>query len=586
MIVPMKHVTVLCLLPDQEAALDALREMSVVHVTPVVTPDSEDLEKVQEGLLAAREAMGILESLGPVPGARGTLASPGERVVEIRALVQKRKELAARAESLDREAELQRPFGLVDPEQLCRLREKGVRVQVFQIPPRTDLPSVEGCMTHLLGEDKAGRYIAVIAREDVDFPGRAIPWPERSPAVVDAEQGEVRDRREKVESRLRELAGYAGDLSRHIDELEAKEAFLIARDGMGTWERIAYLAGYCPEESVPLLQESARAHGWGLLMRDPKADEDVPTLLRSPVWARPIKVIFDLIGILPGYRELDVSAIFLLFYSLFFAMLVSDAGYGMLFLALTGGVARLAKRVPREVPRLLGVLSVCTIVWGVLTGSYFGVQMESLPAPMRNVAIPWLRDDANLMQLCFVIGTVHLVLAHGWAMVRLGFRLAALAQLGWIGVTLTMYYLAMNMILDRPLPGFVLPMFLVAVASVALFMTPLKAMKEEWPNHMMLPLSVVGNFGDVVSYVRLFAVGSAGTAISVAFNDMAVGGGIHGVGDGLVAAIILFLAHGLNILLAGLGVIVHGVRLNTLEFSGHLGMQWTGVPFRPFRKEG
>jgi V/A-type H+-transporting ATPase subunit I len=283
---------------------------------------------------------------------------------------------------------------------------------------------------------------------------------------------------------------------------------------------------------------------------------------------------------------LDVSAVFLLFYSGFFAMLVSDAGYGMLFLVLTLAIRRWATRLPKEVPHLLGVLSVCTIVWGVLTGAYFGISIEALPAVMQGAAIPWLRDEANLMQLCFLIGAVHLSLAHGWALVRAGLCPAALAQLGWIAVTWVMYYLAMNMILERLMPGFVLPLFLVGVAAVALFMTPLKALKTEWPNHMMLPLTVVGNFGDVVSYVRLFAVGSAGTAISVAFNDMAVGGGIHGVGDGLVAALILFLAHGLNILLAGLAVIVHGVRLNTLEFSGHLGMQWTGVPFKPFRRAG
>lgn len=586
MIVPMKHVTLLCLLPEQEAALHALRELGVVHVQPVVTPDSQDLEQVQESLAAAREVLAALESSGEPEHGLKQAGNASELVAEVKGLVQKRKELAARAESLDREADLQRPFGAVDPDQLRRLQGQGILVHVCQMAPGTAEPVVADAVVQRLGEDKAGAYYAVIARGDIECPGRELPWPERSIASVGSEQAGVCAAIGQADARMKELAGYSGVLRRHVADLEVREGFLVVRDGMGSWERIAYLEGYCPDEQVAVLQGAARGHGWGLLVREPGPDENVPTLLRSPGWARPIKVIFDLIGILPGYKELDVSAIFLLFYSLFFAMLVSDAGYGMLFLGLTLGVGRLARNVPREVPRLLGVLSVCTILWGVLTGSYFGIQMGSLPAPLRGIAVPWLREDANLMQLCFIIGTVHLVLAHGWAMIRLGFRPAALAQLGWIAVTVTMYFLAMNMILDRGIPGYVLPMFVAGVTAVALFMTPLKAMKEEWPNHMMLPLSVVGNFGDVVSYVRLFAVGSAGTAISVAFNDMAVGSGVHGVGDGLVAALILFLAHALNILLAGLGVIVHGVRLNTLEFSGHLGMQWTGVPFKPFRKEG
>jgi V/A-type H+-transporting ATPase subunit I len=123
------------------------------------------------------------------------------------------------------------------------------------------------------------------------------------------------------------------------------------------------------------------------------------------------------------------------------------------------------------------------------------------------------------------------------------------------------------------------------LAGVVVFMTPLRMLKTDWPNHAMLPLSIIGSFGDVVSYVRLFAVGSAGTAISVAFNEMALSGGISSFGAGVGAALILFLAHAMNILLSALGVIVHGVRLNTLEFSGHLGMQWTGIPFKPFRKQ-
>jgi V/A-type H+-transporting ATPase subunit I len=140
------------------------------------------------------------------------------------------------------------------------------------------------------------------------------------------------------------------------------------------------------------------------------------------------------------------------------------------------------------------------------------------------------------------------------------------------------------MILDKTLPGFLLPLFISSLALVILFMTPLKSMKTEWYNHIMLPLSVINAFGDVVSYVRLFAVGSAGAAISIAFNQMAVGDGIHSWASGVSAVIILFLAHSLNIILCALAVIVHGVRLNTLEFSGHLGMQWTGMPYAPLAR--
>ena len=99
-----------------------------------------------------------------------------------------------------------------------------------------------------------------------------------------------------------------------------------------------------------------------------------------------------------------------------------------------------------------------------------------------------------------------------------------------------------------------------------------------------MPLSIISSFSDVVSYLRLFAVGSASVTVASSFNNMAIGGGIHSIVGGLIAALILFLGHSLNIMLGMMSVIVHGVRLNMLEFSGHLDMQWAGKKYQPFKE--
>jgi len=113
-------------------------------------------------------------------------------------------------------------------------------------------------------------------------------------------------------------------------------------------------------------------------------------------------------------------------------------------------------------------------------------------------------------------------------------------------------------------------------------MTPVKHLKTEWADHVMLPFDIIGNFADLVSYVRLFAVGSAGLAVAIAFNELAVGTGIDSVGGAIKASIILFLGHALNIILCLMSILVHGVRLNTLEFSGHIGLEWAGFKYEPF----
>jgi V/A-type H+-transporting ATPase subunit I len=126
------------------------------------------------------------------------------------------------------------------------------------------------------------------------------------------------------------------------------------------------------------------------------------------------------------------------------------------------------------------------------------------------------------------------------------------------------------------------------VVAIALFMTPPSKLKTQWFDHFMLPLTVINNFVDIVSYLRLFAVGAATLAVASAFNGMAAGaaGGFMGrIVGGLAAALILLFGHTLNMAMAVLGVMVHGLRLNTLEFSQHVGITWKGFPYSPFRRQ-
>ena len=158
------------------------------------------------------------------------------------------------------------------------------------------------------------------------------------------------------------------------------------------------------------------------------------------------------------------------------------------------------------------------------------------------------------------------------------------AHVGWILLAWCMFFLSRFLILGNELPGFFWPVFITGVSLVALFMTPFKLLSKEWADHVMLPFDVVGSFADLVSYVRLFAVGTASLAVAEAFNELAIGEGIHSIGAGIVAVVVLFLGHSLNIVLALMSILVHGVRLNTLEFSGHIGLEWSGFKYNPFAK--
>jgi V/A-type H+-transporting ATPase subunit I len=482
---------------------------------------------------------------------------------------------------LVRERERIQAFGSFDPAALRELQSRGLFVKLYQMAAR-QLPQLpEGAVAVRLGEDKSGICFAVLSRKDVHLEIPDVRWPDQSLDAIRRRIAEIEGGLARNAEALRSCTGDYWIVAEKVEEAEDRVRFFEARAGMGEADRVAYIQGYCPEPLLEMISGEAAERKWAVLIREPGAGEPVPTVIQNPKWVQPIKSLFDMIGILPGYEEIDISAVFLLFLSLFFAILVGDAGYGALFLGLTLWARRKFPRAASAPFALLKIMSICTIVWGVVTGAYFGI--GNLPAPLRGLKIDWLGSDQHIMLLCFIIGATHLTVAHVWNAIRGINSLQALGQVGWICTTWTMFFTARTMVLGEAFPPFMLCVFFAGVLLIVLFMTPVRNLKTEWFNHVMLPLSLVSNFVDVVSYLRLFAVGTASFAVASAFNEMAIGG-MHGVLSGLLGALILFGGHALNIILSAMGVLVHGVRLNTLEFSSHVGMQWTGLPYRPFQR--
>ncbi len=579
MIVPMQQVLLLCLASDREATLETLRELGVLHLTPVKPPESRDLEQARARLAHIQRAVEAL----PLRREAAPTGQPADAVAEkIWSLLSSQRDVQEELEELRQERRRIEPFGSFDPTVVNELRARGVYIRLYQAPPGR-MPSVpEGVVVQTLREDQSGTFLAAISRAPVELDAFEVRLPELSLNELDRRISDAEGRLTATHHALEAHAGDRQALLALAASAEETVHFVEAREGMGAAAPVTYLRGYCPKESVPALEAKAAKMGWGVLVSDPEAGATVPTLIRNPGWVRPIKAVFDFIGVLPGYEEIDISAVFLFFLSIFFAMLVGDAGYGLIFLALTMWGRHKMPKAPAYPFHLLYIMSVFTIVWGAVTGSWFGA--GNLPAVLDGLSVAWLKQPKNVMFLCFLIGAVHLTIAHLWIILRAWNSPKALAQLGWIGSTWTMFFMARNLVLGESLPGWIGPLFIVSVILIILFMTAPRDFKTEWFNHVMLPLNLVSNFVDVVSYIRLFAVGTAGFAVASSFNKMILGGGVEGVLAGLVAGLLLFLGHALNIMLCAMGVLVHGVRLNTLEFSSHIGMAWTGLPYRPFRR--
>ena len=601
MIVPMKRLTLLCMEKDVDRVLNAVRDLGTVHVTSVQPPAGDDLEQSRQLLERAQKAQEIISrevdalsgkerQAAPTHQGRAEAADADQIIELVHELTKRQQDAAQLLEGYRFEIERLSGLGDFDPGDIVELGEKGVTVKLIQSPAGTVLSAPAGWQLQALGSNEHGAaFYALIGLGPMDLSGLDLGGPFTEFRLPQRSTSQLMELAEQVEKEMgavsAELAGlgaYMPSLSERASQIEERVAFLEVREGMGDVDRVAYLKGYIPADGVERLRTQARDIGCAVVAETPRAGENVPTLIQYPKVVRPIKTMFDVLKILPSYWETDVSWTFLLFFTVFVGMLIGDGGYGLLLVAVAAYIAISKKGVSRSALVMLLLLGISVTVFGAMSGSWLGI--APLPAFLEALKIPWLADNNNVMSLCFLIGAIHITIAHVWNVIEVFPRPQFLAQIGWTAIVWAMYFLANSVVLGQGTPSFMLYLLGVGVLLVVFFMTPPAELKRNAINHVLLPLTLVSFFVDIISYVRLFAVGVATVAVMDSFNGMAASIGFGNVLTATFAVLILIFGHSLNLVLAALAVLVHGVRLNTLEFSSHKGLSWSGNPFRPFAR--
>ncbi len=233
--------------------------------------------------------------------------------------------------------------------------------------------------------------------------------------------------------------------------------------------------------------------------------------------------------------------------------------------------------------KLMTVFASATILWGLLSNTWFGA---GFPFAANWPTVKWLADPSyqNMMLLCFTIGVSHLMIARIWSGIQIINDRTCLSQFGWAGILLFMYLVTNSIVGIFPgVPTWAYWLFGVSLVLVFGFTLKGNELKSRGIELGMLPLNIMSALGDIISYVRLFAVGLASVKVAENFNHMATGLRLNALMAVAMVAI-LVVGHGLNLAMAGLSILVHAVRLNTLEFSNHKGISWAGYAFKPFVK--
>ncbi len=574
MIVPMYKIFIAARIEDREGLLASLGRAGVVHIQPAdpaaVLVDAATRHECQVAeraatALHAYQAQGDVPDLEPMVAAQRVdhlLNRIEEAAEEVRALSQRLRDFG--------------PWGEVRLADLEALDATGVRVAlIHQAGEETPQATVLAEVGYL-----GGKPVLAAINPPAELPAGCteIPRPERDAEALrqrihSLEEGQAADRTE-----LASLARLRDDIHRTVERIRDACALEAARRSGLAESSLFALQGWVPERDLPGVSRALDDAGIAacLSMRAATEDEQPPTHIEYPAWVKPIKGLFDILGTVAGYREFDVSVPFILALPFFAAILISDAGYGLLLMVIALVLRkRIAAGMGTPTANLAMILGGATVIWGLLTASVFGFQIYP---PVIEVGMdPESRRFMSSLSLW--IAGIHLSVAWAWQALRLLPNQRFLACVGWVAILWGVLGLVFSLLLKTPFDWSTpWPWFLVAGIPLAVLFhsdsrNPFKRIGLGIAN---LPLEILGKFSDEISYIRLMAVGLASTVLAQSFNEMAAG-------QPLPLMVLIFLGgHLLNFALCLIAVFAHGVRLNMLEFSNNLGMEWKGYSYNPF----
>ena len=603
MIEKMKMLHIVTSASGKEEMLKGLRDIGILHLKEKQNAD-RDLNEQFQTLLKAENA--LKEYADPKQEKAGVLDDSGfdEMYRGVLSAIEKRESLTQAVGAVNTELDRIEPWGDFSPGDVKALREAGFDLHFYRLGSKEfeDALNDENVRLIRLAPVDKMDTVAVLGTLPPYIPATEFMLPEHSAKELKELAETYKKGISECEETLKKASVYEASFNDQRLKLQNKMNYSAAGNTAQSDEDFVWISGYIPEADLDRFKAMAEEKNFAWAVEDvSEEDEQIPTKVRYNKVSGLIKPLFDVLGILPGYREQDISLWFFLFFTLFFAMIIGDGAYGVLILLGTIVLHAKQKKI-NNVTFLLYVLSIATIIWGAVTGTWFGMESVMNIPFFRRLVIPSIAtypeyfgltasDSQNaIMKFSFSIGAVQMSLGSILSIKKkIPERdLSWIADIGWTIAIIAMYMLSLNLVIHENIN--LKPVFALIGAAfvlVVLFggMSPDKTFGEGLKSGLggafTQFLNTISCFGNVMSYIRLFAVGMAGVAISQSFNGIAAG--MHGPMM-ILGVVVVLIGHALNIVMCFLSVVVHGVRLNVLEFSGQAGLEWTGIPYEPFKE--
>ena len=598
MIDKMTRYSFILLNGEETAFLEQLQEVGLVDITRSEKPMNEvsmgiagEIERI-DGLIKGLEKVDIPEGTKPVTytgeGSDDLLRFANGTLMDYAEITSSLKELQQKVEKA-------RVWGSFDKARLETLSAAGVPFHFHVLNAKQFQEQwIEEYALCLVDQEKNNLYF-VVAGED-DLPGE-VPVPTEDWQAVQATLDEQTAKLQRVLGELLTLKHQLPQLKQlRADALSRLDLSLAGSSAAPAAENtLLTLEGYAPTEDDDTVTAALDKAGVFYLKEAAEAPQNPPIRFKNNKFVKMFEVLTDMYG-RPAYDGFDPTPFIAVFFLLFFALCMGDAGYGLVLI----GIGLLLKKVPsfKDLAPLVVTLGAGTVVVGFFLHSFFSIDIAEWPvfAPIRKVFLPAeIGGFAGGMVLSIIIGILHICLAmvvkainavkvNGWA--------ASLGTLGWtlliVGGVLVGGF-ALAGVLDETLTKWIIIVLgIVSALGIFVFNDPARNKFANigvglWDTYN----TATGLLGDVLSYLRLYALGLAGGMLGMAFNDM----GRMVLGDGSNAVLwlpfllLVILGHTLNIAMCALGAFVHPLRLNFLEFFKNSGYEAAGRNYHPLKKQ-
>ena len=583
MITQMKKYTFLVFHRDYEPFLQQLRDLGVVHITQKAAGLIEDNEALQAALQHEDELRKLIAQGAP------------DQLIADRNQVNER--IAAAKESAQQAA----IWGDFDAARIQALKDAGYTLRFFECSSKAFLAEW-GIKVSEIG----GKIYFVQVGEGPDLsetPASEIPAPEKSAAEWLQEVEHLKGLLAAANARIEawQLANL-DDIKRQLHEARQNidwQRVTLSTDKLAEGS-LCLFEGFCPIDKEPELNAMLAASEVYYEETNPEKEDEVPIQLKNNFYTRLFEPITRLYS-LPNYAEIDPTPFFAPFFMLFFGLCLGDGGYGLLI--LLAGIAVILKAPKLKEWGSLGVfMGATTMIVGILTGMFFGINLEEVAflAPVKqyfitetNATVHFMGGSYHpMMVFAILIGIFQILFAMGFKVVKItlrdGFKYAAY-DCAWLVALVTLIVWAATASSLSTIGLYCIYAILGICALFILFYSN--------PDRKILLVNIGGGLwgtynmvsgllGDVLSYIRLFALGLAGGILGNVFNALALqaGGALPGWIGWLPTLLIMVFGHALNFALCLISSVVHPMRLTFVEFYKNAGFEGGGKEYKPFKK--